>query len=217
MLGGTAGLVLRRGGARARSLDRLLDRRSHRRGCKRPRLPNIMHAGDSQAAPQLLGLIDRDQWTVAGDFNSAASTVSLQHWATPRAPKLYVSSISGRAVQITTADERFWNWLGAVPHWLYFTELRRHAGNLEPGGDSILRCSAAFSPASASILAYARSPRSRRAAGRRTSDSIYGTTLPGLVFGVFTLTWVLSGLLSMNPWGWLEGVGAQAESTSDTG
>jgi hypothetical protein len=29
--------------------------------------------------------------------------------------------------------------------------------------------------------------------------------LAGLVFGVFTLTWVLSGLLSMNPWGWLQG------------
>jgi hypothetical protein len=35
--------------------------------------------------------------------------------------------------------------------------------------------------------------------------------LAGLVFGVFTLTWVLSGLLSMNPWGWLEGGGAARE------
>src|SRR6185437_8352148 len=39
----------------------------------------------------------------------------------------------------------------------------------------------------------------------------------GLVFGIFTLTWVLSGLLSMNPWGWLQGSGAQAESAAIAG
>jgi hypothetical protein len=33
----------------------------------------------------------------------------------------------------------------------------------------------------------------------------------GLIFGIFTLSWVLSGLLSMNPWGWLEGGDSQAE------
>jgi hypothetical protein len=36
--------------------------------------------------------------------------------------------------------------------------------------------------------------------------------IAGLVWGIFTLTWVLSGLLSMNPWGWLEGGGAHAET-----
>jgi hypothetical protein len=34
----------------------------------------------------------------------------------------------------------------------------------------------------------------------------------GLVFGILTLSWVLSGLLSMNPWGWLEGSGTQIEN-----
>ena len=29
--------------------------------------------------------------------------------------------------------------------------------------------------------------------------------IAGLAFGIFALTWVLSGLLSMNPWGWLAG------------
>jgi hypothetical protein len=38
--------------------------------------------------------------------------------------------------------------------------------------------------------------------------------IAGLAFGVFALTWVLSGLLSMNPWGWLEGTGPQVESTA---
>jgi hypothetical protein len=37
--------------------------------------------------------------------------------------------------------------------------------------------------------------------------------MAGLFFGVFTLTWVLSGLLSMNPWGWLEGAGSVQEQS----
>src|SRR5260370_1388648 len=58
--------------------------------------------------PRLLGLIDRDQWTVSGDFNSyrplfrfglgdAADTV------------LYVSSPSGRAVHRATARAQVWD------------------------------------------------------------------------------------------------------------
>ena len=31
----------------------------------------------AQAEPHMLGLIDHDQWTVSGDFNSAASAVSV--------------------------------------------------------------------------------------------------------------------------------------------
>ena len=35
--------------------------------------------------------------------------------------------------------------------------------------------------------------------------------LAGLVFGIFTLTFVVSGLVSMNPWGFLEGRGGGGE------
>jgi hypothetical protein len=31
----------------------------------------------------------------------------------------------------------------------------------------------------------------------------------GMVFGLFTLTWVFSGLLSMDPWGWADGGGLE--------
>jgi hypothetical protein len=38
----------------------------------------------------------------------------------------------------------------------------------------------------------------------------YWHHIAGLVFGVLVLTWVFSGLLTMNPWGWLEGGRASA-------
>src|SRR6185312_13812815 len=70
-------------------------------------------------------LIDHDPWTVSGSFDSDRP---LYRFALRDAAQtvLYVSARTGEAVQVTTAHERFWNWLGAIPHWLYFSELRRN-------------------------------------------------------------------------------------------
>ena len=38
---------------------------------------------------------------------------------------LYVSATTGEVLQETHARERFWNWPGAVTHWIYPTFLRR--------------------------------------------------------------------------------------------
>ena len=171
-------------------------------------------ASDS-AAPSLLGLVDRDQWTVSGDFDSARP---LYHFGLGDAAgtELYVSGRSGRAVQMTTARERFWNWLGAVPHWLYFTELRRHAKIWSRLMilTSLLGCFLAGVGLYLGVRQFAARP-----AGRWSP--YVGINLwhhiAGLAFGVFALTWVLSGLLSMNPWGWLQGSDAQAESAAIEG
>src|ERR1700722_4335148 len=74
---------------------------------------------DAAGAPRLLGLIDDDQWTVAGDFNADRPLYRFSLDDEKRT-EVYVSSVTGRALQLTTARERFWNRLGAVPHWLYF-------------------------------------------------------------------------------------------------
>jgi hypothetical protein len=83
-------------------------------------------SGPKAATARILGLIDHDQWTVSGDFNAQRPLYRFALGDEART-EVYVSSITGQAVQVTTGRERFWNWLGAVPHWLYFTELRRNA------------------------------------------------------------------------------------------
>ena len=47
--------------------------------------------------------------------------------ATTAGTEYYVSEKTGEPVMRTTASGRFWGYLGAVLHWLYFTPLRRHA------------------------------------------------------------------------------------------
>jgi hypothetical protein len=160
--------------------------------------------------PRLLGLIARDQWTVSGDFDADRP---LFHFALQDAERteLYISSTTGRAIQITTARERFWNWLGAVPHWLYFTDLRRNASlwSRLVIYTSLLGCFLTAIGIYLGLRQFAARPAGRWSPYRGFKLWHH---MAGLTFGIFTLSWVLSGLLSMNPWGWLEGSGAQTES-----
>jgi hypothetical protein len=171
---------------------------------------NFLHGANSGAGPRLLGLVDHDQWTVSGEFRRHRP---LYRFALGDAAgtELYVSSVSGRAVQLTTARERFWNWLGAVPHWLYFSELRRNAWLWSQVViyTSLLGCFLTAIGIYLGVRQLLLQPRGRW-------SPYVGFNLwhhiAGLIFGIFALTWVASGLLSMNPWGWLEREDAEAES-----
>jgi hypothetical protein len=165
----------------------------------------------SPIAPERIGLIDYDQWTVSGGFDSDRP---LYHFGLGDGigTQVYVSSATGRAVQITTAGERFWNWFGSVPHWLFFAKLRRHASLWSEVviATSLIGCFLTATGLYIGVLQWVRRPA-------RRWTPYHGFNLwhhiAGLVVGLFALSWVLSGLLSMNPWGWLEGVSAQQERT----
>ncbi len=39
---------------------------------------------------------------------------------------LYVSSTTGKILSESTRSERFWAYVGAIPHWIYITGLRQN-------------------------------------------------------------------------------------------
>jgi hypothetical protein len=164
---------------------------------------------NTQPPPRLLGLIRDDQWTVSG--NDADRPLYQFSLGDEAGTEIYVSSISGRAVQITTAHERFWNWLGAVPHWLYFADLRRKAGLWSQIViyTSLMGCFLAGIGIYIGVRQFANRPAGRWSPYRGFNLWHH---LAGLGFGIFVLTWVVSGLLSMNPWGLLAGGGTQKET-----
>ncbi len=150
-----------------------------------------------------LGSITRDQWTVYDFYRPHRP---LHHFALDDAARTewYVSGTTGEVLQITTGRERFWNWLGSVPHWIYFTALREHTF---AWSQTVLGLTfvSLFLTAIGMYIGIAR-----LGAGRRGSASPYrGWMLwhhyTGLAFGALVLTWLLSGFLSLNPWGALEG------------
>jgi hypothetical protein len=167
--------------------------------------------GPSPVAPERIEVIDYDQWTVSGAFDADRPLYQFGS-GDGIGTQIYVSSATGRALQITTSRERFWNWLGSVPHWLYFADLRRNASLWSEIviGTSLIGCFLAATGICIGVLQWVRRP-----AGRWTPYHGFNLWhhIAGLAFGVLALSWVVSGLLSMNPWGWLEGESAQRERT----
>ena len=146
------------------------------------------------------GLIERDQWTVAGGYDIHRP---LHHFAVQdnANTELYVSAATGQLVLRTTGTERFWNWLGAVIHWLYPTELRRHVG---AWSQTVICLSIAGTILTLTGI-YVGIARYRLGAGSPYRGWFLWHHIAGLIFGVFTLTWIVSGLLSMTPFGALSG------------
>lgn len=154
-----------------------------------------------------IATIDRDQWTVYGRFRQHHPLTRFS-FDDARGTQIYVSGTTGEVVQDTSRHERFWNWLGAVPHWLYFTAFRERQPlwyNFVVYA-SLLGVFLTVTGIYVGVRMYGR--------GKRKSP-FRGIALwhhwTGLVFGVATLTWVVSGLASMNPWGWLESPGPGPE------
>jgi uncharacterized iron-regulated membrane protein len=151
---------------------------------------------------EYLGLVDRDQWTVVSRFNPHRPLYlfALQDAA---ATNVYVSSRTGEIVQNATRSERFWNWLGAVPHWVYVTPIRQYQ---ELWRQSVMWLSgpliiAAIAGLWIGILRLrVRRPYSN---GRVTPYRgwMKWHHVGGLVGGVFLTTWIFSGWLSVNPFG----------------
>jgi uncharacterized iron-regulated membrane protein len=158
-------------------------------------------------APISMGLIDRDQWTVSGEFRRDRPLYRFNLGDAART-RLYVSGASGKAVQISTGSQRFWNWLGAIPHWLYFTQLRAHPAlwSQVVTWTSLLGCLLAGTGLYLGVRQLRRAPEGSWSPYR---GFMLWHHLSGLVCGVFVLTWVASGLISMNPWGFLDSDGVE--------
>src|SRR4249920_577612 len=64
-----------------------------------------------------------DQWTVQGAFPNLKPPWKYS-W--PNGEQVYVSQATGEVAQYTTTGSRLGAYVGAIPHWLYFTPLRKH-------------------------------------------------------------------------------------------
>lgn len=153
--------------------------------------------------PELQGMVERDQWTVGGSYHPHRP---LYHFAMddPAGTEFYISSTTGEVVQMTTARVRFWNWIGAVVHWLYPTALRQHTAIWL----QVVICLTIASLFLTVVGVYIgiRQYRFRRLERRSPYRGLWlWHHYAGLVFGLLTLTWLVSGLSSVNPWGALEG------------
>jgi hypothetical protein len=153
------------------------------------------------AAGATIEPIDVDQWTVQGAFRSLRP---LWKYSWPNGEQVYLSQASGEVVQYSTRASRLGAYLGPIPHWLYFTPLRKHqiAWSRVVIWSSGIGTGAAILGLAIGIWMYSPAKRYRFATGA-TSIPYRGQKrwhmALGLIFGLGAATWAFSGMLSMDP------------------
>ncbi len=142
-----------------------------------------------------------DQWTVSEEF---ADLRPLRKYSWPDGQQVYVSTVTGGVVQYTTRGSRLAAWFGAIPHWLYFTPLRKRgqqwtrlviwASGLGTMGALLGITVGLWMYSPSKTYRYAGAPASFPYRGQKRWHAILG-----LLFGFFACAWAFSGMLSMDP------------------
>jgi len=146
-------------------------------------------------------MTDVDQWTVQTRLRDLQP---LYKFSFPNGEQVYISANTGEVEQYTTTGSRWGAYVGAIPHWLYFTPLRKNG----PQWSKVVIWSSGIGTGAAilgiivGVWMYSPSKKYRNA-GAPTSIPYRGQkrwhTIFGLVFGLGAATWAFSGMLSMDP------------------
>jgi PepSY-associated TM region len=147
----------------------------------------VHHAGE---------LVEPDQWTLEERGILPAHKVIVDDAARTH---LYISEETAEVELLTTRGRRALAWFAAIPHWMYFAPLRANG--------PVWRQVVLWTSGTATILALIGIILGFTQYSTRYVGFMRWHYLTGVVFGVFTLTWAFSGLLSMEPFFWASGGG----------
>jgi uncharacterized iron-regulated membrane protein len=151
-------------------------------------------------SPRLEAIVDRDQWSVTARYDPLRP-LYLITLGDDTGTELYVSSRSGEIALDTNRTERVWNWLGSIPHWIYPTVLRKD-GPLWRLVVLWISGICLIVGVTGIWIGILRVRLKRRYSGGRITPYrgwMAWHHVTGLIAGVFVLTWMFSGWLSLNP------------------
>src|SRR5687767_3228404 len=159
-------------------------------------------------------LYEVDQWTLQ-------SRLPLQKFRVDdeAGTEVYVQPSTGEVAMMTTRSSRGWAWVSTIPHWMYFTGLRTN----QPlwyrlvVWTSALACVLAVLGLVLGVTQVRASRPFRLSKAIPYSGSMRWHYISGVVFGVFTLTFAFSGLVSMEPWSWTNAPGLELPRNVLTG
>jgi hypothetical protein len=149
--------------------------------------------GQPASAAKVDEVTEPDQWTLEGGLRNLRP---LWKYSWPNGEEVYVDGLS-EVVQYTTRSSRFFAYLGPIPHWLYYTPLRKNG----PLWSKVVIWLSGIATVAAlmglivGLMMYSPS--------RRISIPYSGPKrlhhILGLFFGIVACTWAFSGMLSMEP------------------
>lgn len=138
-----------------------------------------------------------DQWIPLGRLREELPVYKYT-FRDDKKHQLYLASRTARVLQYTDKEERFWAWLGAIPHWVYFTSLRQHQKvwiNFVKWASG-LGCMMCLSGLVLSVrLAWRNRHKQLFSPYRKRWFKWHYAG--GLAFGLFALTFAFSGMMSL--------------------
>jgi hypothetical protein len=163
----------------------------------------------------VLRLEDSDQWTLQSATRQfmPLHKISLGDEADTY---YYVSERNGEIVMKTDRESRFWGFWSAVLHWVYFPPLRRQTALWNHFIVWGSFAGAVMCLSGLVIGVWRLSPGARFRQKHNPSHSPYSGWMrwhhySGLLFGLVSFTWIFSGAMSVNPFGWSPGTGPTRE------
>ena len=141
-------------------------------------------------------LVEPDQWTLEERRTLPAHKVTVDDGAHT---ELYVSEETAEVALLTTRGSRALAWFAAIPHWMYFAPLRQNG--------PVWRQVVLWTSGAATVLALIGIILGFTQYFTRYAGLMRWHYVTGVLFGVFCVTWVFSGLLSMEPFFWASGGG----------
>jgi uncharacterized iron-regulated membrane protein len=157
-----------------------------------------------------------DQWTLGQDRSMPLDKFQIDD---ADGTEVYLQAASGDITTMTTSRGRLLAWIGVIPHWLYFTALREN----QPLWYRLVVWTSAAACALSVLGLILSVTQFRRVRPFKLSKAIPYSGwmrwhyITGAVFGIFTLTWAFSGLLSMEPFEWTTATGLEVRRDAFTG
>jgi hypothetical protein len=159
------------------------------------------YAGSGQGLAYL-DSVDEDAFTHSRGLDAHRPLHRVQ-LADADQTRLYISGQTGEVVRDATRTERLWNYAGAWIHWLY--PFRGNVFNAYWSDIvnwlSIAGIAVALAGSVVGLMRW-RFTRPYRSGARSPYPGrmMRWHHVTGLLFALVTITWIFSGLMSMNPW-----------------
>jgi hypothetical protein len=174
-------------------------------------------AGVPDSAVRFVRTVERpDQWTLI-----MSRALPLEKFAVDdgRGTEVYVSSADAAVALVTTTRTRALAWVATIPHWFYITPLRvnQPLWYWTVVSASGLGCVLAVLGLVLGVTQFRKSTPFSISASIRYTGWMRWHYILGVLFGVFALTWVFSGLLSMEPFDWTRAEGLELGRDAFTG
>jgi hypothetical protein len=174
-------------------------------------------SGVPESSVQFARTVERpDQWTL-----QLGRELPLEKFAVDdgRGTEVYVSAATATVVLATTARTRAFAWIATIPHWFYFASLRTNPQlwTRTVVWSAELGCVLAALGLVLGVVQFRKSKPFRLSKSIRYQGWMRWHYILGAVFGVFALTWVFSGLLSMEPFDWTNAQGLRVPPTALSG